>query len=217
MISKVKNFEIGIDSSLSYCSITLFKNEKIIWDKTVKSEYGHEKILSELLQNLVTKTKIKADHIKRLHLNYGPARFTAIRNCHSLMKGFFIDHRVEIVGYSIFEHFFLGINKKLTKNVLCVIDTNRKDLAIQKIDTSGRLVGKTKTLKIDSDLKDILSQNYFLIGNGLEKLKKISEFAFIKNKIISPTKLKSNYFIKNHYKKKSYYKFPKIIYPYSPI
>ena len=51
MISKVKNFEIGIDSSLSYCSITLFKNEKIIWDKTVKSEYGHEKILSELLQN----------------------------------------------------------------------------------------------------------------------------------------------------------------------
>ena len=71
MISKVKNFEIGIDSSLSYCSITLFKNEKIIWDKTVKSEYGHEIILSELLQNLVTKTKIKADHIKKLHLNYG--------------------------------------------------------------------------------------------------------------------------------------------------
>ena len=79
------------------------------------------------------------------------------------MKGFFIDHKVEIVGYSIFEHFFLGINKKLTKNVLCVIDTNRKDLAIQKIDTSGRLVGKTKTLKIDSNLVDILSQNYFLI------------------------------------------------------
>ena len=51
----------------------------------------------------------------------------------------------------------------------------------------------------------------------IEKLKKISEFAFIKNKIISPTKLKSNYFIKKHYKKKSNYKFPKIIYPYSPI
>ena len=41
--------------------------------------------------------------------------------------------------------------------------------------------------------------------------------AFLKNKIISPTKLKSNYFIKKHYKKKSNYKFPKIIYPYSPI
>ena len=217
MTSKVKNFEIGIDSSLSYCSITLFKNEKIIWDKTVKSEYGHEKILSELLQNLVTKTKIKADHIKKLHLNYGPARFTAIRNCHSLMKGFFINHKVEIVGYSIFEHFFLGINKKLTKNVLCVIDTNRKDLAIQKIDTSGKLIGNTKTLKIDSDLVDILRQDYYLIGNGLEKLKKISEFTFIKKRTISPTKLKSNYFINKHYKKKFNYKFPKIIYPYSPI
>ena len=98
-----------------------------------------------------------------------------------------------------------------------MIDTNRKDLAIQQIDTSGKLIGKTKTLKIDSNLVDILSQNYFLIGNGLEKIKKISEFSFIKNKIISPTKLKSNYFIKKHYKKKSNYKFPKIIYPYSPI
>ena len=56
----MKNFDIGIDSSLSYCSITLFKNEKIIWDKTVKSEFGHEKILSKLLADLVKKTKIKA-------------------------------------------------------------------------------------------------------------------------------------------------------------
>ena len=53
----MKNFEIGIDSSLSYCSITLFKNEKIIWDKTVKSEFGHEKILSKLLADLVKKQK----------------------------------------------------------------------------------------------------------------------------------------------------------------
>ena len=217
MTSKVRNFEIGIDSSLSYCSITLFKNEKIIWDKTVKSEYGHEKILSKLLQNLVSQKSIKANDIKKLHLNNGPARFTAIRNCHSLMKGFFINHEVEIVSYSIFEHFFLGIKKKPIKNILCVIDTNRKDLALQQIDTSGELIGNTKTLKIDSDLVDVLRQDYLLIGNGLEKLKKISEFKFIKNKTIQPIKLKSNYFANKHYKKKSSYKFPKIIYPYSPV
>ena len=217
MTSKVRNFEIGIDSSLSYCSITLFKNEKIIWDKTVKSEYGHEKILSKLLQNLVSQKSIKANDIKKLHLNNGPARFTAIRNCHSLMKGFFINHKVEIVSYSIFEHFFLGIKKKPIKNILCVIDTNRKDLALQQIDMSGKLIGNTKTLKIDSDLVDVLRQDYLLIGNGLEKLKKISEFKFIKNKTIQPIKLKSNYFANKHYKKKSSYKFPKIIYPYSPV
>lgn len=217
MTSRVRNFEIGIDSSLSYCSITLFKNEKIIWDKTVKSEYGHEKILSKLLQNLVSQKNIKANDIKKLHLNNGPARFTAIRNCHSLMKGFFINHKVEIMSYSIFEHFFLGIKKKPIKNILCVIDTNRKDLALQQIDMSGKLIGNTKTLKIDSDLVDVLGQDYLLIGNGLEKLKKISEFNFIKNKTILPIKLKSNYFVNKHYRKKSSYKFPKIIYPYSPV
>ncbi len=217
MNSKVKNFEIGIDSSLSYCSITLFKNEKIIWDKAVKSEYGQEKILPKLLQNLLSQENIKANDIKKLHLNNGPARFTAIRNCHSLMKGFFINHKVEIVSYSIFEHFFLGIKKKPIKNILCVIDTNRKDLAIQQIDMSGRLIGNTMTLKIDSDLVDVLRQDYLLIGNGLEKLKKISDFKFIINKTIPPIKLKSNYFVNKHYRKKSRYKFPKIIYPYSPI
>ena len=217
MTNKMKNFEIGIDSSLSYCSITLFKNEKIIWDKTVKSEFGHEKVLSKLLADLVKKTKIKAEYIKKLHLNKGPARFTAIRNCHSLMKGFFISHKVEIVSYSIFEHFFLGLKKKPPKSILCLIDTNRRDLAIQKIDTSGKLVGKTKTLKINSDLIELLSQDYYLIGNGIEKLKDISEFKFIKSKTLSVTKLKSNYFVNKYYKKKSNYKFPKIIYPYSPI
>ncbi len=217
MTNKMKNFEIGIDSSLSYCSITLFKNEKIIWDKTVKSEFGHEKVLSKLLAELVKKTKIKAEYIKKLHLNKGPARFTAIRNCHALMKGFFINHKVEIVSYSIFEHFFLGLKKRPSKNVLCLVDTNRRDLAIQKIDKSGKLVGKTRTLKIDSDLIDLLSQDYYLIGNGIEKLKNISEFKFIKGKALSLTRLESNYFVNKYYRRKSFYKFPKIIYPYSPI
>ena len=170
-----------------------------------------------MLADLVKKTKIKAEYIKKLHLNKGPARFTAIRNCHSLMKGFFISHKVEIVSYSIFEHFFLGLKKKPTKSILCLIDTNRRDLAIQKIDTSGKLVGKTKTLKINSDLIELLSQDYYLIGNGTEKLKDISEFKFIKSKTLSVTKLKSNYFVNKYYKKESNYKFPKIIYPYSPI
>ena len=98
-----------------------------------------------------------------------------------------------------------------------LVDTNRRDLAIQKIDTSGKLVGKTKTLKINSDLIELLSQDYYLIGNGTEKLKDISEFKFIKSKTLSVTKLKSNYFVNKYYKRKSNYKFPKIIYPYSPI
>ena len=48
---------MGIDSSLSYCSITLFKNKKILWDKVRKCDYGHEKVLSKLLEKLLQETK----------------------------------------------------------------------------------------------------------------------------------------------------------------
>ena len=211
------NLEIGIDSSLSYCSITLFKNKKILWDQTKKCEYGHEKVLSKLLEKLICETKIHPKNIKNLHLNKGPSRFTAIRNCHALMKGFFFNHKIRIFSYSIFEHYFLGIKEEINKNLLCLIDTNRRDLAIQKINDKGKLVGKTVTYNIDNDLLNLLSKEYLLIGNGLDKLKKLSDFKFIKKKELGLTRLQSNFFVNDFYNKKGSYKFPKIIYPYSPV
>jgi tRNA A37 threonylcarbamoyladenosine modification protein TsaB len=218
IISKqLKNLELGIDSSLSYCSLTLFKNKKILWDRFQKNNFGHEKNLSLMLQKMLSETQITPKNISLLHINNGPARFTAIRNCHALMKGFFFSHTVKIISYKIFEHYFLGINQPLQKNILCIIDTNRRDLAIQKINPDGKLIGKTKTYLIDDQLIELLKDSYALMGNGIEKLKKIKEFSFIKKKIIGPIELKSNFFVKNSYLKKPQLKFPKIIYPYSPV
>ena len=36
---QLKNLELGIDSSLSYCSLTLFKNKKILWDHFQKNDF----------------------------------------------------------------------------------------------------------------------------------------------------------------------------------
>jgi tRNA A37 threonylcarbamoyladenosine modification protein TsaB len=214
---QLKNLELGIDSSLSYCSLTLFKNKKILWDRFQKNNFGHEKNLSLMLQKMLSETQITPKNISFLHINNGPARFTAIRNCHALMKGFFFSHTIKIISYKIFEHYFLGINQPLQKNILCIIDTNRRDLAIQKINPDGKLIGKTKTYLIDDQLIELLKDSYALMGNGIEKLKKIKEYSFIKKKIIGPIELKSNFFVKNSYLKKPQLKFPKIIYPYSPV
>ena len=193
MTIKEKNLEMGIDSSLSYCSITLFKNKKILWDQTKKCDYGHEKILVKILQKLVKDTGIKPDNIKYLHLNKGPARFTAIRNCHALMKGFFFNHKTRIHSYSIFEHYYLGINEEVTKNLLCIIDTNRRDLAVQKISAQGKLIGKSKTYVIGEELFALLNKDYIFEQNKqslsdliihLKKLRKISSNAsFVTDKL----------------------------------
>ena len=217
MSKQLKNLELGIDSSLSYCSITLFKNKKIFWDRFQKNDFGHEKNLSLMLQKMLIEMQITPKNISFLHLNNGPARFTAIRNCHALMKGFFFSHKVQILSYKIFEHYFLGMNQSFQKNILCIIDTNRRDLAIQKLSPQGKLIGKIKTYLIDNQLIDLLSGDYVLMGNGIEKLKKIKDYSFIKKKLMGPIELKSNYFINNVYQKKSQGKFPRIIYPYSPV
>jgi|TARA_B100000085_G_C18524693_1_gene505249 tRNA A37 threonylcarbamoyladenosine modification protein TsaB len=217
MVNKLNNLEMGIDSSLSYCSITLFKKKKIIWNKGQSCEFGHEKVLSNLLRQMVKQTHVLPENISFLHLNKGPARFTAIRNCHALAKGYFINHSVKIFSYSIFEHFFLGLSRKVKKDILCIVDTNRRDLAIQKINPNGKLIGKTRTMLIDNDLVHLLKDDYLLIGNGVNKLSKKKEFKFIKNRVIGPVKLESNYFINRIFDKKGNNRFPKIIYPYSPI
>tara|TARA_B100000579_G_scaffold30054_1_gene21055 strand:- start:5931 stop:6593 length:663 start_codon:yes stop_codon:yes gene_type:complete len=217
MKNKDKNLELGIDSSLSYCSITLFKNKKILWDKVRKCDYGHEKVLSKLLEKLLQETKIRPDYVEYLHLNNGPARFTAIRNCHALMKGFFFGHKIKILSYSLFEHYYLGVKEKISKNLICIVDTNRRDLAIQKINNKGKLIGKTKTHLVDDNLLKLLNEDCVLIGNGLDKLKTLSDYKFINKKNLGVSKLQSNFFINDFYNKKASYKFPKINYPYSPL
>ena len=70
---------------------------------------------------------------------------------------------------------------------------------------------------IDNDLVHLLKDDYLLIGNGVNKLLKKKEFKFIKNRVIGPVKLESNYFKNRVFDKKGNNRFPKIIYPYSPI
>ena len=45
----------------------------------------------------------------------------------------------------------------------------------------------------------------------------VFQFKFIKDRVIGPVKLESNYFINSRFDKMSNNRFPKIIYPYSPI
>ena len=70
---------------------------------------------------------------------------------------------------------------------------------------------------IDNNLVRLLKDDYLLIGNGINKLSKKKEFKFIKDRVIGPVKLESNYFINSRFDKMSNNRFPKIIYPYSPI
>ena len=208
---------MGIDSSLSYCSLTIFKNQKILWNKSIKANFGHEKKLAKLLQDCLQTIKITAKNITFLHLNHGPARFTAIRNCHALIKGFFFNHPINIYNYNIFEHYFLGLGNKPNKKILCILDTNRRDLAVQQISPDGKLIGKTITYNIDESLISVLQKDVILMGNGVVKLRNIPEFKFLKNKECGPIHLKSDFFIKKFYDKKPKQHITKIIYPYSPI
>ena len=192
MSKQLKNLELGIDSSLSYCSITLFKNKKIFWDRFQKNDFGHEKNLSLMLQKMLIEMQITPKNISFLHLNNGPARFTAIRNCHALMKGFFFGHKVKIFSYKIFEHYFLGINqsfqnKKTDKNMLlyqCVklealagIDSLKKDQKIKnqvQLELLSNKFNKSSELKtndVDSILRTFI-ENYSMhdSNNDIDKL-----------------------------------------------
>ena len=55
------------------------------------------------------------------------------------------------------------------------------------------------------------------MGDVIEKLKKLKDYSVIKKKLMAPIEIKSNYYVINVFLKKPQGKFPKIIYPYSPV
>ena len=212
-----KNLSMAIDSSLSYCSITIFKDEKIIWNKEKKCNFGHEKYLSILLDKMTKELGLLPRNFSSLYLNYGPARFTCIRSCHALMKGYFIQHSVNIYAFTIFEHFYLGLKNNQSNSIGCIIDTNRRDLGLQALNNKGKIIDDFHTLIIDNDLIKKLNRFDTIIGNGISKIKDLENFLTIKHKCLKPISLKSKYLMKSHYNKKPLKSIPKIIYPYSPI
>ena len=212
-----KDLSIAIDSSLSYCSITVFKNKKILWNKEKQCNYGHEKYLSLMLDKMVKELSVSYKSFGCLHLNYGPARFTCLRNCHSLMKGFFIQHSIKIYAYTIFEHYFLGTNNLLYKKLGCLLDTNRRDIGFQVMNNKGRPIGNFKTLLIDRDLINYISSCDYIIGNGVKRIRDLENFEVISDKCKEPIELKSKYLVNDFFQKKPLKKLPKILYPYSPI
>ncbi|MAV82916.1 MAG: hypothetical protein CMI90_05595 [Pelagibacteraceae bacterium] len=213
-----KNLSLGIDSSLSYCSITVFKNEKIIWNSEKKCDFGHEKYLSKMLAKMTKDLSINSYDFDSLYLNFGPARFTCIRGCHALMKGYFINNPIKIYAYSIFEHYFLGISKLSFNRLACIVDTNRRDLGVQIINQKGELIGSLTTYNIDDNLINELNKNDFIIGNGINRLNHIDSFKKISKKCKKPIQLKSKYFINyKFFSKKPQKTIPLIEYPYSPI
>jgi hypothetical protein len=97
------------------------------------------------------------------------------------------------------------------------LDTNRRDLALQEINPKGKLIGKTVTYNIDESLKSLLHKDVIIMGNGILKLKSMSEFKFLKTKECGPIHLKSDFFVKKFFDKKPKSNISKIIYPYAPI
>ena len=113
--------------------------------------------------------------------------------------------------------FFLGLKNKHFQSLICILDTNRRDVGIQIMNNQGQIIGNFETLAIDENLIKKLNEHDFIIGNGIEKIKALKDFSEIKNKCLQPMQLKSKYLVNNFYKKKPLKKIPKIIYPYSPI
>ena len=173
--------------------------------------------MATLLNKMVGELKVSPRDFISLYLNYGPARFTCIRSCHALIKGYFIHQTVNIFAFTTFEHFFLGLKNYSFKSLACILDTNRRDIALQVIDGAGKSIGKFETLAVDDYLINRLNEYDLIIGNGIKKINYLNAFSTIKNKCKSPKELKSIYLMNNYYKKKSLKKIPKIIYPYSPI
>jgi tRNA A37 threonylcarbamoyladenosine modification protein TsaB len=213
-----KKLHLGIDSSLSLCSITVFTDKKIIWHKEKKCDFGHEKYLPVLLQKLVRELRCTPDQFISVYLNNGPARYTCIRSCHALVKGYFLFHDVRYQSCNIYQHFLLGEKQIMPQaRIACALDTNRRDIAIQEITSKGKLKGSMKTFKLEPTLIEHLRSFDLIIGNSKKKIRdRFPEDA--KNVPFSRNQKVSSEFFKNAKASlKTTKTIPRIIYPYSPV
>ena len=89
--AKDKIFLMIIDSDINY-SIT-HENSKINYEK-----------LSILINDFLSKKKLTLDKVSQIYVNRGPGSFAGIRNSLSVVKAFYLTHKIDYYCFS-FEDF----------------------------------------------------------------------------------------------------------------
>lgn len=120
---------LAIDSSTPQCSVALLQDQAILQELTSQGQPAFSNRLLELVNRILTETKVRLDEVDGFAVTTGPGSFTGLRVGISLIKGFVLATEKPFIGVGTFDAWAAAVVTDTDPDALCpVLDARKKEV-----------------------------------------------------------------------------------------
>ena len=180
----MKNHILCLETSSTNCSVSISKENKVIYTKESDGEgYKHSEFLHLFIEESMVDSKLEYDELMAVSVGIGPGSFTGLRIGLSSAKGICYSKDIPLItinSLEILAHKYKTINEEI---LVPMFDARRMEVYFSIFDKNHKLL-KSPTSRILSEdfFHDFPNKKKIIFGNGAEKCKSIfnsKEFKYI--------------------------------------
>jgi len=164
-----KTLILAIESSSPTCSIALSEDDKIIAEITLFKKNLHDKVLANLIKQLLSNLNLKVEELNAVAISAGPGSFTGLRVGASLAKGIAFDSNIKLIPIPTMEGIAISsaiYAKQLNcSNIVAAIQSHQDLFYLQEFDTSGSQLSEIKMLNYQ-ETKNIIQDQTLVIASN---------------------------------------------------
>ena len=171
----MKNYILCLETSSTNCSVSISKENKIIYTKESDGEeYRHSEFLHSFIEESMDDSSLEYDQLMAVSVGIGPGSFTGLRIGLSSAKGICYSKDIPLITVNSLE---ILAHKYKTKNeeiLVPMFDARRMEVYFSIFDKNHKLLKPpTSRILTEDFFRDFPNKKMVIFGNGAEKCKRI--------------------------------------------
>ena len=171
----MKNYILCLETSSANCSVSISKENKIIYTKESEGEeYKHSEFLHSFIEESMDDSKLEYEQLMAVSVGIGPGSFTGLRIGLCSAKGICYSKDIPLITVNSLE--ILAHKYKTTNEEILVpmIDARRMEVYFSIFDKNHKLLKPpTSRILTEDFFRDFPNKKMVIFGNGAEKCKRI--------------------------------------------
>ncbi|QCI17145.1 tRNA (adenosine(37)-N6)-threonylcarbamoyltransferase complex dimerization subunit type 1 TsaB [Buchnera aphidicola (Aphis helianthi)] len=189
----MSNIILAIDTSINYCSVAIYKKQKI-YALSDNCNQEHTIKILPMIQKTLLLANIKLKEVNYIAFSKGPGNFTGIRIATGIAQSLAISLKVPILGISTLAIMAEKAWRKYHQTkILVIMYAKTEKVYWAKYIKNNTLLWtgeKTESLlnfnELKEKIKNLKKDNWSFFGSGFEKVNCIKFLNFKKMRIIFP-------------------------------
>lgn len=134
------NYYLGIETSTTNCSVSLFKGNELLANKETNSGYSHIENLAVDTKAILVESAIGVSDLSGIGVGVGPGSYTGLRIGVSFVKGLALSSQIPIVSFTSLELMIAKVSSIYRNNAsshvyIPMIDARRMEVYCQIYDS----------------------------------------------------------------------------------